>query len=151
MDDYEINRSTYAVISLSNDETLIIEEGNQFIVNKSSLKIIDNSCRAFGSSYAGRFTGSKTLLGISYKIPIFIYEGANILFFPTASPRSKECCWISFNNIKNYYQKNKRTKIIFKNGTEYTFDVSFYVIENQIFKSAMLQSKVHHEKSIKTP
>lgn len=149
-EDYEITRATYAVVALSKSESLVIEENNQFKVSKPSLKIIDDSCRAFGSTYAGRFEGSKSLIGSSYKTPIVIFDGNNTIFFPTSSPRLKECSWISFNNIKSYRKLSTGTKIIFKNDVEYIFDVSYYVVENQIFKSAMLQSKIYHAKMSKT-
>lgn len=59
MKNYEINRKTLAIIPISEERTKIIEEEDEFIINVPALKIIDNSCRFFGSSYEGRFCGSK--------------------------------------------------------------------------------------------
>ena len=67
------------------------------------MKIIENSCRYFGSSYNGRHIGTKNLTGINYKSPIIIEETKNIIFFPTTSPKQSDCSWISLKyiNISN--------------------------------------------------
>ncbi len=139
---YEINKGTLALIPINDKITQIIELEDSFFVNCSVNKIIDNSCRSFGSSYLGRNEGTKTLLGVNYKVPIIISEAKSIIFFPTASPRCNKCCWISLNNIVNYKKENKKTVINFLNNKEIKLDISSFVIENQIYKATMLESKL---------
>jgi len=139
---YEINKATLALIPLNEKITQVIELEDSFIVNCPTSKIIDNSCRCFGSSYIGRNEGSKTLLGTNYKAPIIISEINNIIFFPTSSPRLEKCCWISLNNLVNIKKDNKSTIINFENNKEITINISSFVIENQIYKATMLESKL---------
>ena len=70
MNNYEINLETLAIIPLNATETRIIEKNDDFIVNSSSMKIIDDCCRFFGSTYAGRMEGTKSMIGVNYKAPI---------------------------------------------------------------------------------
>lgn len=139
---YEINKGTLALIPIEEKLTQVIELEDSFFVSCSANKIIDNSCRSFGSSYTGRSEGTKTLLGINYKAPIIISEAKSIIFFPTSSPRCVNCCWISLNNIVNYKKDNKNTIISFQNNKEIKLDTSSFVIENQIYKATMLESKL---------
>ena len=80
----------------------LIEKTKTFVVDLTPMKIIENSCAYFGSSYQGRFLGTKNLIGISHKAPIIIEESREIIFFPTNSPRIYECAWISLKNLQNY-------------------------------------------------
>ena len=89
MEKYEISPSTIAIIAIDGYKSKIIEDNDTFIVNRTTPKIIDDSCRYFGSSYLGRFEGSKNFLGGTiYKSPIIIEESHEIIFLPTGSARS---------------------------------------------------------------
>ena len=59
----------------------IIENGEEYIINNNSTKILEHSCEYFGSSLEGRKEGTKKLLGITHKSPIIIEESRNIIFF----------------------------------------------------------------------
>ena len=72
MKDYDINAGTLAIIPLDEDSTKIVEVDNEFVVRENSMKIIDNSCMYFGSSYDGRLAGTKNMIGVNYKAPIVI-------------------------------------------------------------------------------
>ena len=63
---YEINSSTCAIIWINNKISKVIEKEDEFYVEKSAMSIIDESCKFFGSSYMGRFGGTKHLMGINY-------------------------------------------------------------------------------------
>lgn len=102
---YEINGNTLAIIPLTKNTSKVIEAEQEIIVEKGSTEIIDESCRYFGSSYNGRFEGTKEILGVSYKSPIIVEESREIIFFPTTSPRISDCHWISLNNIDDYKKK----------------------------------------------
>lgn len=58
---YEINSETLAIISLDNGTSKIIEKDYTVEISCNHLKIIDNSCKYFGSSYTGRFEGTKKI------------------------------------------------------------------------------------------
>ena len=143
---YYINRGTCAIIPIDKGVSEVIELDCSYIVNKSSKEIIDDSCRYFGSSYQGRYDGSKKILNMNYKLPIMIEEFNNLIFFPTSSPRFGQCLWISLNNIKNYMKCESGSKIIFNSNKDLILNNSYYSLENQIFRSAMLDSLVRRRR-----
>lgn len=137
---YEINKETLAIVPIGLDKSMVYEYEKEFIVNKSSMEIIDFSCKFFGSSYTGRFEGTKYLVGYNYKAPIIIEETTQIIFFPTASPREATCAWISLRNIKSHIKIGNQTMIMFKNNKEILLDISVNSFENQILRSTKLWS-----------
>ena len=147
LDSYEISRDTLAIIPISSCQSKIIEGDDNLIINKNSTKIVDDSCKFFGSSLRGRCEGTKNLLGINYKAPIIVEESSEIIFFPTNSPRIDDCVWISLNNIEKYQRTNGKTKVVFKNGTEIDVDVSFNTIDNQVLRSTRLESILRKRKN----
>lgn len=140
MNDYEINRKTLAIIPIDKEKSRIIEEDEDLIVNKKAIKIIDNACKFFGSSYEGRFKGTKNLTGITHKSPIIIEESRKIIFFPTNSPRLDKCIWLSFNNIINYKSNGKNCIVQFSCGKKINLHASYAIIDNQILRSTRLES-----------
>jgi len=148
METYEISKQTLAVIALNEETSKIIEEDKEFTINRSSKKIINDSCKFFGSSYEGRFQGTKTMLGISHKSPIIIEESSEIIFFPTSSPRLDMCSWISLNNIKDYYKDKKNTIINFSCGKVLNLDISYGIIDNQVLRATRLQIILKNKKNM---
>lgn len=140
MDKYEINDETFAILPIDEYKSKVIEKENTFIVNQPPMRIIEDSCRFFGSSYSGRFTGTKNLIGVSHKAPIIIEETKEIIFFPTNSPRIYDCGWISLKNLLNYKRKRNSTTIIFNNGHLLELDISYGTIDNQVLRAARLES-----------
>ena len=100
--DYEINKGTLCLIQEGDNSTKVIEINNEYEVNKNIHKIIDESCRSFGSTLKGRNEGTKDLTGIKYKAPIIISEYLSIIMIPTGSTRGNICHWISLNSIKRH-------------------------------------------------
>lgn len=143
---YEINKGTLAIISVKENQSKIIEENDILTVDRDSVKIIDDSCRFFGSSYAGRHEGTKSLLGIHYKSPIVIEESQEIIFFPTASPRVEDCHWISLKHVDKILKNKHSTKIVFKNGKELELNISYGSLENQLLRATRLKCILHDRK-----
>lgn len=137
-EDYEINKNTLALIPQDEETTMVYEKDDQFLVKQSSFTIINESCKYFGSSYIGRFDGTKSLVGYNYKAPILIEETSKMIFFPTTSPRQSNCAWISLNNIKRYLKIDKKSLIIFKNNKKIKVNISYSSLENQIFRATKL-------------
>ncbi len=135
---YEINLSTLLLIGLNDNSTKVIEKDDEFIINYSVKDIVNNSCKFFGSSLIERINSTKRLVRISSKSPIIIEESRNILFFPLRSTREKCNTWISFNNLTSYEQNDKKTLLIFNNSKHVLLDFSYYIIDNQVTRSMML-------------
>ena len=143
---YEINEGTLAIIP--KDKNSIIFEDKKEIENKNTpYEIIDYSCRFFGSSYQGRKEGTKSILNVSYKLPIIVESSKNIIFFPTNSPKDGDCCWISLKNIEKIEDcEYNTTNIVFNNGVCLKLPISKRSIENQILRASRLDSIMRNRK-----
>ena len=146
MNSYRINKSTLAVIPIENNKTKIYEIDDVIIVDRNSKKIIEDNCEYYGSSYEGRRKGTTELIGITHKSPIMIEESNNLVFFPTCSPRLKECAWISLNNVDNYSKYDNNSIIRFCNNLTLELKVSNKIINNQILKATRLESVLRKRK-----
>ena len=136
---YEINEGTLAVIALDNGKCKVIEDNNEYVIDSNSFNVIDDSCKFFGSSYEGRREGVKSILNVSYKLPIIVENSKNLIFFPTSSPMSSDCSWISLKDVKYVLQMEYNTsKIVFKNGEEVEVPVSRRIIDNQLLRASRL-------------
>ena len=103
LENYEINVDTLVILPIGKSKSKVYEYGGEFIVKKSSLRIIEDSCLFFGSSYEGRKEGTKALIGIEMKVPIIIEDSRNIIFFPTSSCIRESSIWISFQQLIMYF------------------------------------------------
>ncbi len=140
LESYEINYDTLAIIPINTRISKVIEKDKNYIVNKKSTEIIDDSCRYFGSTLSGRHEATKNLIGVSYKSPIIIEETRNIIFFPTSSPRFNNCYWIALNNIKSSEKLDNFCQIIFNNNIELELNISYESLQNQILRATLLES-----------
>lgn len=135
MNNYEINKETLIIYPQENNKSFIKENNYEQIINLSPIKIINESCLFFGSSYEGRLESTKKIFGYYKKTPVIIEESNNIIFFPLESPRLSTCIWISLNNIKEYYKKGDKTKVIFYCGKQEILPISYLSFDNQILRA----------------
>ena len=150
MNQYEINDATLAIIPDKKANSLILEEGTEYKIEAKPLKIIDYSCKYFGSSYVGRGEGSKQILQTAYKLPIMIEDTRNIVFFPTNSPEETECSWLALNKIEKIRplsSRNNYTEIEFANGKILALPISYKSLENQILRASRLESVIRNRRS----
>lgn len=147
MNSYEINSETQAIIPIGDDKSKIIEGNRTLIVNQTPMKIIDRSCKYFGSSYQGRFIGTKNLIGVSHKAPIIIEETKEIIFFPTNSPRLDNCAWLSLKHLQNYKKSNNNSIITFNSGYLLDLDISYGSLDNQVLRATRLESVLRLRKN----
>ncbi len=140
MNNYEINESTLAIIPVENNKSKIIEKNNELIINLAPMKIIDYSCKFFGSSYQGRFNGTKYLMGVTHKSPIIVEESRQIIFFPTSSPRLESCCWIALKDINKYVESGIDTIVYFSCGKHIKIEISYPIFDNQVLRASRLES-----------
>ena len=139
MNKYEVNNETMAVIGIEPNKTKIMEYQTDSILEENAYEVMDYSCCYFGSSYQGRVEGSKRMLGFNYKLPIIVEETRGIIFFPTTSPSSYDCIWLSLNSIDKVLGDSVGTRILFKNGKDLVIPISKLSIENQIVRASRLQ------------
>ena len=139
MSEYEITEETCALIAINNLCTRVVELEGELIINSSTIKILDYSCKYYGSSYLGRKDGSINILKNIYKIPIIVEESRKIIFFPISSPKYNNTTWISLKNIKSYKKIEKNTEITFKNNKKMIINMSYSSFQNQVLRSSYLE------------
>ncbi len=140
---YEINLSTLMLIGIDENTTKVITYDDDFISYDNTKNIINNSCKFFGSSLLECTKKTNRLINISSKTPLIIEESRNIIFFPLKSVREKNNIWISFSNLEKYEKNGKYTILYFKNGKKIKLDFSYYIIDNQITRSMMLDYEIN--------
>ena len=147
MKDYEINDETLAIMPTDIWESVVVEDDCNYEVKMKPLEIVDYSCKYFGSSYAGRKSGSREILNSGYKLPIMVEDTNNLIFFPTTSPLDDDCSWISLKNIKSYNKlTSTKTEVEFKNGKVLTVDISYNSFNNQVMRASRLESIIRSRK-----
>ena len=143
---YEINDETLAILSFNDGKSRVIENSEEYIVDDNPYAVMEHSCKYFGSSIEGRISGSRDILASIYKTPVIVEESLGLIFFPTEALESLNVSWISYKNIKNVEKDGKKTKIIFKNGSNIVVDCPFFSIKNQIFRCNMLEAISNNRK-----
>ncbi|WP_338449098.1 competence protein ComK [Niallia oryzisoli] len=149
-EEYLISRSTLAILPMEYGSKLYSQiydlEYDQFSPSKP-LELIKMSCRSFCSSYEGRKEGSRQLIGFTHKIPITIDSTNMLYFFPTASPLSKRCAWVSHVHVLHYEKVDAaNTLVYFRNKKTAILPVSAYTFENQMLRTALLRTKLMQNK-----
>ena len=149
MKNYIINSDTLVIMPYLKHFSIIYETNRIRIVRKRPNNIINFNCKLHGSSYEGRLSGTSTLIGCTYKAPISIDD--NMIFFPTSSPRLKDCAWINSYNVLNIYydSKSNSTKIQFTNDKNISFNISLNVLSNQLSRASILESRIKKNKVLK--
>ena len=145
---YEVNNGTLAVLPNDEDSSLVYEDDNRYIIQEKAYKIMDDSCKYFGSTYEGRKNGSKEILGAEYKVPIIVEDSNNLIVFPTTSPFSDDCVWISLKRVKNIFKIDSfNTKILYDNNVEIIVPCSFRSVENQLSRASRLDLILRNRKN----
>ena len=147
---YEIDLSTLILIGIDDESTNVITTEGNFIIKESCRKIMDDSCKFFGSSLNERIKSTNRFVNMASKTPIIIEDTRNIIFFPLKSTRLKNNVWISFNNLDKYIKNNNKTNLKFKCGKQVTINYSYYIVDNQVTRCILLDYEIiNRRKSLK--
>ena len=146
MDSYEINKNTYAVLSINDNLSKVIEKDDEYFINKKSYEVMEDSCEYYGSSCEGRIKGTKNILGSTYKVPIVVEETNDIIFFPTEAASNDNCIWVALNHVTKYEKYNGFTKVTFDSGKEIIIKMSLSSFETQILRANRLGSIIKQRK-----
>ncbi|MCZ0703294.1 competence protein ComK [Natronobacillus azotifigens] len=145
---YEITPTTIAVIAERVDDYWVSnvmeeDETERIQVKKTPAKLVDFACKYFGSSLKGRQEGARMVCNIKSKVPISINPASGMYFFPTTSPTSARCSWISHTHVDSIRKlPNMGTEFIFKDGQTLTLDVSYGSMMNQLHRTAQFRYKL---------
>ena len=105
--------------------TMVIEKDRKFNVQMDCFKLLKKSCIWYGNSYNIQRQFVIDKFNFSIKTPIVMNGKDIIIFFPTCSPSSKECIWVSYNNVDRYVKEEDYTKIYFKGGKILNISASY--------------------------
>ena len=135
---YEISNGTLAIVP-KEEGSIVYEDDEQYKIDETPFKIMEDSCMYFGSSYNGRKESAREILGAEYKVPILVEDSDNLIVFPTTSPLSSDCVWVSLKRIKDFVKiDGYNTKIIFDNNKEIIVPCSYRTVENQVSRASRL-------------
>lgn len=138
MKKFIVDKYIYAIIPNDNGCSLLSENG-LIETNFSTKCIINRNCLYYGSSFIGRVSSAKSILGVSYKVPIVLCETFKIIMFPTSSFKDNRCCWINIFYVDNFFEKlDGSCDICFCNGSRINVKISKFILNQQIFKSSRL-------------
>lgn len=136
---YEVSNGTLAIVPNEEENSLVYEDDDRYVIDQTPFKIMEESCKYFGSTYEGRKDSARDILGAEYKVPIVVEDSENLVVFPTTSPSSPECVWISLKRVKKFEKVDIfNTKIIFDNNKEIIVPCSYRTIENQVSRASRL-------------
>ena len=145
---YEISKGTLAILPNEKNSSVVYEDDERYIITQTPYEIMEESCKYFGSTYEGRKDGAKEMLGAEYKVPIVIEDSSNLIVFPTTSPLSEDCVWISLKRVEKIEKiDSNNTRIIFDNKTEIIVDSSYRTIENQLSRASRLDLILRNHKN----
>ncbi|PBB06095.1 competence protein ComK [Salimicrobium humidisoli] len=148
--EYEVNERTVALIAIEEEgkiRTRVMEVEDSFTVDLPPTKVIDNSCKYFGSNLSGRISGTKAITNYTHKSPIVISGMLKLYYFPTMSPSRLECSWISHSFVRDFAPGQtdpRRTRVQFVNKLSEELPVSPGVFSNQLERTA--QFRLMYEK-----
>ena len=146
---YEISNGTLAIVPNEKESSLVYEDDERYIIDDTPFKIMEESCKYFGSTFEGRKDSAREILGAEYKVPIIVEDTSNLVVFPTTSPHSDDCVWISLKRLKKFEKVDScNTKILFDNGKEIIVPCSYRTIENQVSRASRLDYILRMRKNI---
>jgi competence protein ComK len=145
-EDYEINPYTMMIKPADHPDprrrSEIYEVNGRYFSPDVPFEIVSRSCEYFGSSFNGRRQGTKQLIGVTHKAPIIVDPYTSIFLFPTASPTSPQCAWISHDYVASHRKNGSTSTIVtFQNNESLELPISFYSFENQLSRTALLRIK----------
>ncbi len=146
MKDYLINKNTLALIPLGKKKTIIYEDHDCYVIDSRINKIMDINCQYYGSSLENRIKGTNKMTGMNYKVPILLSEKPATIFFPTCSPRLKDCAWINLDNVDKVINLEDKCQVEFLNKEKLDFDSTYRVINNQYLRSLSLKNSFQNHK-----
>lgn len=146
MKNYILNSDVLCFTQDVDDEKniLIMEKNRKVIIEMNCLKFLKKCCKVYGYSYDIQRQFIIDKFNYYIKTPILVSQYDKLIFFPTSSPTSKNCIWISYNNVDRYVKENDYTKIYFKGGKVFNISASFTTIDSQITKCIKIEKLLNN-------
>jgi competence protein ComK len=128
-------------IDQNNRVCTMVQEGKaSFIVLKSPKKILEETLNYYGFTLEGAINGAKAVLGNYHMVPIVISAPLNMYWFPTQSPSSDHCIWISLVHIDDIVQYSYLQSLVsFKTGVSIIINKKAARLINKQQQTAILK------------
>ncbi|TDQ42054.1 competence protein ComK [Aureibacillus halotolerans] len=143
---YKIGRETVALFpeQLKNGDvgTRVLETNRDYLLNIKPLQMVKKSCEYYGSSLRGRQDATKALSGITYKPPIVLSTTIQIFLFPTSSPTSGRCGWISYQHAERMGRSAQGVFVRLNEDEQWFVDMSAASLETQLYRTAFLHQTI---------
>lgn len=146
VEEYVINSMTLMLKYIDENRTLVYEDDREIVVNLNIFDIVSGSCYFYGSTYNGRYLFSRSILNTNIKLPISVDFFNRLIVFPTRSYKNKSCIWIIYNNVKDFTKIRNGIELCFKNDKKFLIDVSFEIINRQIYNCLKLEKEIEERK-----
>lgn len=146
MENYIINNKTVAILK-KGKKTIIYDVENVRVINKSIIKILEQNCNFYGSSFRGRQQCCQKTLKIHYKVPIIMTN--NIILLQLNSLKSEECLFIILNKVMDYKFIDKKLLIKCVNNYQFINKISSHSFEKMIILGTRLENIIKWQKMIK--
>lgn len=151
---YMVNNRTMLIMPAEAvDYYAVVKEIDRIVfVKQTPIDIIKENLLIGGSDFNGRRRSITYKLGMQKKLPMPINPPRNIYAFPTHSPKQFHCHWIFTEHIDQIHpvRNNRKYKsaILFKNGEEIYFEVSAFILDNQVVKTWKVKKGMEDRKVI---
>ncbi|MHD0448971.1 competence protein ComK [Staphylococcus cohnii] len=102
------------------------------MIKERTHKIIDRSCRFYGSSYVFKKEDTIRITGISIKPPILFTPLFPTYFFPTHSDRKTQNTWINIHYVQSIRSlKDKKCRVNFVDNQYIVVNISAHSMQHQ--------------------
>ncbi|AXH98390.1 hypothetical protein DV702_00920 [Sporosarcina sp. PTS2304] len=123
--------------------TKVVENDRTFIVEKTPLEIMKDSCAHYRTNFDSIITSSKNDLKNRPKPPIMLTHLNNrpLLFFPLLSPTLHKNSWVAYHAVKDTHQCEDGVAVVLKNDTHMPLDTSLATVYRQMALSHILSQR----------
>jgi competence protein ComK len=120
--------------------TLVQEGKESLIVSQSPKKILEDTMKYYGFTLEGAINGAKAVLGNYHMVPIVVSAPLNMYWFPTQSPSSEHCIWISLVHIEDIVPYSYLQSLVsFKTGVSIIINKKAARLINKQQQTAILK------------
>ena len=128
----------------ASEKTVIISaSGHHGFFCGSPVRWLDEMCIAHGSTYKGRDDAFRTLTETKQKPAVLISEMTHQMYFPTLSPKSRDCIWLCAERIFAIRAKdNQHSLVLFMDGNKIELAVSKRTLKKQMERCELFLEKM---------
>ena len=123
--------------------TKVVESDRTFIVEKTPLEIMRDSCAHYRSNFESIINSSKADLKNRPKPPIMLTHSNDrpLLFFPLLSPTLHKNSWVAFHAVRDVIPHDNDVSVTLKNDKKMVLDTSMATVYRQMALSHILSQR----------